>query len=226
MKKKKRKIKLKGIIILFIGILLIGSLIYWYLNKRITNIYVKGNNILKEQDIIKKANLEDYPMIYKVNTRLIKEKLIADDLIEDVTVSKSILGKVIIDIKENRPLFKMGDNMFILTNGKMEELNLSVQVPFLQGDVSADIYDDFIKKFSLINKDILIKISEVKYAKSELDNERFLLYMNDGNMVYVTLSKIELINSYNEIYPTLEENKGILYLDSGNHFEIKSKKNN
>ena len=38
--------------------------------------------------------------------------------------------------------------------------------------------------------------------------------------VYVTLDKIEVINSYNEIVPTLEGKKGILYLDSGNHFQI------
>ena len=31
-----------------------------------------------------------------------------------------------------------------------------------------------------------------------------------------------LINKYNDIYPTLDNKKGILYLDSGNHFEIKS----
>ena len=45
--------------------------------------------------------------------------------------------------------------------------------------------------------------------------------MSDSHYVYITLSKISLINSYNEIYPTLEGKKGILYLDSGNHFEIK-----
>ena len=73
----------------------------------------------------------------------------------------------------------------------------------------------------LIDRDILIRISEIKYDPTELDNERFLFYMNDANYVYVTLSKIDLINSYNEIYPTLEGKKGILYLDSGNHFEIK-----
>ena len=118
----------------------------------------------------------------------------------------------------------MSDNLYILSNGEMEEINIEEQVPFLKGEVEAGIYDNFIKKILLIDKDILIKISEIEYAKTEFDNERFLMRMNDGNIVYVTLSRIELINSYNEVYPTLEGSKGILHLDSGNHFEIKLKK--
>ena len=223
MKKKKRKIKLKSFIIVLIIIAIIGLLVYYYLNKRITNIYVLGNNILKENEIINKTNLINYPKIIDVDTIKIENDLLKDPLINYVKVSKSLLGKVTIDIDENIPLLKMSDSLYILSNGEMEEITLDVHVPFLKGEVEADIFDDFVKKMLEINKDILVKISEVEYAKSELDNERFLMYMNDGNLVYVTLSKINLINSYNEIYPTLEGKKGILYLDSGNHFEIKSK---
>ncbi len=208
----------------FFVIIVLG--IYFYTEKRVTNIYVKGNKILNEGYIIKKAGLTDYPKLVKVNINNIKKELMADPLIKNVNITRSISGKIIIDIEENYPLLKMGEDNYILSNGEMQELSLNSQVPFLKGEVSSDIYDDFIIKFSLINQDILIKISEVQYSKSELDNERFLLYMNDGNMVYITLSKIELINSYNEIYPTLEGKKGILYLDSGNHFEIKKGENN
>ena len=74
---------------------------------------------------------------------------------------------------------------------------------------------------TLVNKSILSKISEIEYTPSTIDKEKFLFLMNDGNYVYITLSKIDLINTYNEIYPTLEGKKGILHLDSGNHFEIK-----
>ena len=73
-----------------------------------------------------------------------------------------------------------------------------------------------------------------RFLREYIDEKRGFHYvllanndvMEDQNMcdyVYITLSKINLINSYNEIYPTLEGKKGILYLDSGNHFEIKNK---
>ena len=44
--------------------------------------------------------------------------------------------------------------------------------------------------------------------------------MNDGNYVYITLYKTYLVNDYIKILSTLENKKGILYLDSGNYFEI------
>ena len=84
------------------------------------------------------------------------------------------------------------------------------------------VYDNFIKKIVKLNEEVKNKISEIKYDPSEYDNSRFMFYMVDGNYVYVTLTKFDSLNYYNEIYPTLEGKKGILYLDSGNHFvEIK-----
>lgn len=66
-------------------------------------------------------------------------------------------------------------------------------------------------------------ISEIEYSKTSYDDKRFLLYMNDGNMVYITVSKAELLNKYVEIIKKVDNKKGILYLDSGNYFEIKEK---
>ncbi len=37
---------------------------------------------------------------------------------------------------------------------------------------------------------------------------RFLLYMDDGNSVYLTLTKFEQINYYDEVLPQLEGKKG------------------
>ena len=42
--------------------------------------------------------------------------------------------------------------------------------------------------------------------------------MNDGNYVYVTMSKFDNINDYLEISKTLGTKNGILYLDYGNYF--------
>ena len=44
--------------------------------------------------------------------------------------------------------------------------------------------------------------------------------MDDGNSVYLTLTKFRMINYYNDVLPQLDGKKGILYLDSGNHFQI------
>ena len=72
-----------------------------------------------------------------------------------------------------------------------------------------------------IDENILAKISDIEYVPNDLDKDRFLLYMDDGNMVYLTLTKFKMINYYNDVLEQLEDRKGILYLDNGNHFQIK-----
>ena len=71
------------------------------------------------------------------------------------------------------------------------------------------------------NKDILLKISQIEYVPNEVDDERYLLYMNDGNSVYITLSKITKINQYGSIVNQMEGRNGIIYLDSGDYVELK-----
>lgn len=80
---------------------------------------------------------------------------------------------------------------------------------------------EFARKFSNINNDILRQISEVEYSPLLVDSDRFLLYMCDGNFVYVTLTKIDKLNKYNDIKDELIDKKGIIYLDSGDYVEIK-----
>ena len=44
--------------------------------------------------------------------------------------------------------------------------------------------------------------------------------MNDGNMVYITIPRMDLLNKYVSIVKQLDNKNGILYLDSGNYFKI------
>ena len=221
MKKRKQKIKLKGLIITLFIVLFGVLLFFLYRNLKVTNIYVTGNNILKEQEIIEEAKLENYPYLYTVSKDKIKSNLKKNALINDVKISKSLLGKITIDISENKVLYHDLSNKYMLSNGKLVDLDIDILgVPTLINQCN-DMCDKLVQKLVLVDNDILKRVSEIEYKPNDLDKERFMFYMNDTNYVYVTLSKLNLINSYNEIYPTLEGKKGILYLDSGNHFEIK-----
>ena len=225
-KAKKKRIKLKSVLIFFLVIGIIASMVFLYRLLPIKNIYVIGNNILNEQEIIDEAGIGDYPKIYEVSKEKIKNSLLKNELINNVGVSITILGKVTIEVDENVILYQNSSGEYTMSNGKNVVLkNAVLEVPTLINDIDDDVKEKFIDKFLLVDKSIMLKISEIEYAKTELDAERFLFYMNDGNYVYVTLSKMSLINSYNEIYPTLGDKKGILYLDSGNHFVIKKEIN-
>jgi len=224
---------------MFLVIVVIGLLSYLYLNKKITNIYVTGNNLLKEQTIIELAGLDDYPKLSKISKSKIKKNLLTSPFISDVLVKIDFTGKITLEVLEyqvlcinsinevidsnDKSIGKTGLNgKLILSNGEKIYYDKDiVGLPVLINDIDESIYDEFIAGMIKIKKDVLVKISEIKYDPNGLDDERFLFYMTDQNYVYITLSKIDVINTYNEISPTLEGKKGILYLDSGNHFQIK-----
>lgn len=221
--KKRAKFKFKNIIFFIIIILLAIIFIYWYKDKHITNIYVTGNKILSEQIVLELAQIEDYPLIYKVSGNKIRKRLLTNPFILDAVVKKSFLGKITIELEEYQVLCRDSVNkQYLLSNGKGISYDIIISgIPSLTNQVKEDVYNKFIKSLKKIDLDTMIKISEISYDPNSLDDERFLLYMIDQNYVYITLDKVEVINTYNEIVSTIDGKKGILYLDSGNHFEIK-----
>ena len=81
------------------------------------------------------------------------------------------------------------------------------------------VYEKFKERFRVIEEEIIKRISEIKYDQN-IDEERFLLTMNDGNLVYINLKKMESLNNYVSIIKNFENKKGILRLDSGEYFTI------
>ena len=222
--KVKRKIKFVAVFIFLIVIVLLYFLIKAILGIKIQNIYVSGNHYLNDEYIIEKAGLEDYPSYYKSLSFLLENKLESDDFIKKATVSKSFFATVNIEIEENKVLFyKENDYKYVLEDKKeVDSIPYDVVTINVVNYIPDTIYDNFVKKIAKIKEEVRNKISEIKYDPSDYDDSRFMLYMVDVNESYITLTKFDSINYYNEIYPTLEGKKGILYLDSGNHFvEVK-----
>lgn len=224
---KKKKLKIKTIIMFLLIIVLIvylcsfifGSLI----NTNIKNIYIVGNNILKDDDIISLAKINNYPKILSITSNEMERRIKTNPYIKNVDVKKRIGNQVYIYIEEYSPLFyNITNNKLILESRKQVLLEETFNdIPILINGINDEnIYNRLMDKFIKINDDIKQKISEIKYEPNEVDKERFLFTMNDGNYVYITLTKIEEINYYMDILPTLEHKKGILYLDSGKYFQI------
>ncbi len=220
--KKKKKNKKKIILKILIIIIILGSLIFYFKNMKIKNIYVTGNNTLKDQEIIELAGINNYPNLFQISSRKIEKKIKLNPLIDSVKVKKTFLGKITINIKEYNLLLKNEiDNTIYLDNGQKitNDINI-IGLPTLTNEVDKDILNNFLKKLNTINKDILSKISEITYSPNEYDKDLFLFLMNDGNYVYITTTRLDNINKYENVLLELEGKKGIIYLDSGNHFEI------
>ena len=220
MKKKKNKVRK---IFKILGVIIILSLIvYIVINIKIRNIYVKGNNILTDQEIIELAGIENYPKLFSIPIVKMENKIKMNKIIESVKVKKNIFGRVDIIVSEYNILLKDEiDNGIYLSNG--EKINIDekiVGIPSLINVVSSDILKPFLIKFDKVSKDVLPKISEIEYKPNEYDSELFLFYMNDGNYVYINTSRLQNINKYEGMLEQLNGKKGIIYLDSGNHFKI------
>ena len=154
--KKKKKNKKKIILKILIIIIILGSLIFYFKNMKIKNIYVIGNNNLKDQEIIELAGINNYPYLYQISSRKIQNKIKLNPLIESVKVRKTFLGKITINIKEYNLLLKNEiDNTIYLDNGNKitNDINI-IGLPTLINDVQEDILNNFLKKLNTINKDI------------------------------------------------------------------------
>lgn len=218
-KVKVRKIRYGRILLFLVLISFIIYLLVHFVNFPIKNIYITGNTNLNDQDIIELLKLENYPSIFSLNSIEAEKKLKKNSYIKDVKIEKKLLKEVHIKITESKPLYyDISTKQTILETGESvdEELN----VPTLINYVPDTVYDLFLEKMKILSDDILSRISEIKYDPNDVDEERFLFYMNDGNYIYTTLEKFDNINQYIEIKKTLDNKKGILYLDSGEYFQI------
>ena len=221
---KKRKIKW---IPLFIVLLIIVGLsfgVYISLQLPIRNLIVEGTTYLNDDYILNLAGVKNYPSFWLSSTKEMEDALEESPYIVSVDVKREFFHVLVLDIEENEPLFINNTNQTVVFSDKEEvavadEIDL-FRIPRLMNYVPDNKYSSFIKGMGDIKRDILGKISDIEYQPNDYDKDRFLLYMDDGNMVYLTLTKFDMINYYNDVLKQLENKKGILYLDSGNHFQI------
>lgn len=225
MPKKKKSLK-KGVLIFLIGLFLVAFffLFRFLFGTEIRNITVIGNKYIKEQEILEATTLLDYPDIFKVSSYKLEKQIKKIDRIKNVNVKKKWSFELEIEVLEYERLWiVLESNNVMLENGKEVPFrkDIDYNLPTLINYVPNTKYDKFREKWLKIDENIRNKVSEIKYEPNDFDEDRFLLYMNDQNSVYITLTKMDLFNRYNKIVEKLEGKKGILYLDSGNYFEIK-----
>ncbi len=220
--KKKRFNILKFLVIMLFLYIIVAAFLKLY-KSPIKNIIVLNNNYLSDEEIIESAKLEKYPSFIKTSNSAICKRIKKIKLVDDCGVRKKFGYVIEINIEENKILYKMrSNNTYILSNGKSINFEKEYKgVPVLINYVPDDKLDKLNAKLAKLSNDVLIKISEIEYSPTTYDEDRFILYMADTNMVYITLTKMERLNKYNDIKCELEGHKGVLYLDSGNYFEIK-----
>lgn len=219
MKKVKRRLNKKALLVIILILYLLIMIFYYVFTMPVKNIVISGNNLLKDSEIISAANLDNYPNLFKVNTNSVKKKIENLDLVTSVEVKKNLLGTININIKEAKVLFLNKTNdLVVLSNGKEIASDDYLGIPVLINYVTSDIYNNLIEKMSAIDENIINLISEIEYSPDikgdvTINDSRFILKMNDGNLVYIDLVNFANLNMYETIYSNLDA-KGIIHLDS------------
>ena len=221
--KKKKRLKLIPFLLFVLVITGVFFLVDVLLDTRIENIVIKGNKIVTDQQIIDEAGLSNYPSFYKTTSYNIKKALEKNSFIKEVKIKRSFYHVITIEVSEYKVLLKKETTgKLVLEN--MNEVTTDQEIPYtvprLVNDVPKNKYSKLLKNLLKVKRSVRSSISEFYYDPNEFDKDRFLLYMDDGNSVYLTLTKFRMINYYNDVLPQLDGKKGILYLDSGNHFQI------
>jgi len=216
-KVKKRKLKVKNILLSILCLIIVVNFVYYVVNIKIKNIYVINNNLVNDKEIINYAKISDYPPYFRSLGFIIEDNILKNSYIKEVDVVKKRF-KVYLYITEYKPL-AIYKNKVLLENNELVDNTYNLkELPIIINDINTL---DFVDSFSKIDNNILLKISQIEYVPNDVDAERYLLYMDDGNSVYITLTKITKLNKYSSIVGQMEGRNGIIYLDSGDYIELK-----
>lgn len=219
-RKKKKHLKVKALLILIGLILVIALSGIVFFNLPIKTIYIKGNNLVSDYDILVASNLKNETKLFKYSCYNLENKIESLPQIMQAQVKKSLGGKIVIEVKEAKVLFfNRNTNLYVLENNKTIT-DKSFDCATLINYVPDTIYKRLIESLNYLTDNTLGLISEIEYSPSKsgdtiIDDTRFLMRMRDGNNVYINLINIERLNMYLEI-STIFETKGTLGLDSDN----------
>ena len=226
-KKVKKRLNIKRLIVFILFIYLLISGIKRVFNEPIRNIIISGNYLVSDYDIIEKAGIKNYPSIMKLNTNKMKNQIKENPLISEVEIKRNMHFQLLIKVKELKVIcLDRNNNLILLSNGnKIPNDNSYLGIPNLINYTKEDVLKSFLEEMGKLDYDIINSISEIEYSPSIskdeklVDETRFLLKMNDGNLVYINISKLNNLKYYQKIYASLNDKKGILHLDSGSYLE-------
>ena len=228
-KKKKKKLNKRKLLVFLLFFYIIGYMIYYVFSAPIQNIVIKGNDLVSDYEIIEIANIKKYPSIFTLNIDKVKDSIKSLDLINDVKIKRNLKFQLIIEVHELKAICVNNTTKKVyLENGTMvDDSNVFIGIPVIINYTPEDVLKDFLKGLGELDEGTLSAISEIFYDPSinenneTMDNTRFLLKMNDGNMVYINTKKISSLKHYQKIYASLNDKKGLLHLDSGDYLEVK-----
>ena len=217
---KKRRLNIKRVFILTLVLFIISVAIYYAFELEVTSVTVSGANYVNDSEIIKSSKILKRKFLM-VTSHSACKNIKQNDFINTCKIKKSWWLKINIIVTENKPLFIYTQtDKAMLSNGKETSKKNISGIPTLINYVPKDVLSKFVLGLKDINNDIIQSISEIEYAPSLnedgslIDEERFMMTMNDGNIVYINNRNIKVLNKYEKIYASIGNKKGYFNFDA------------
>lgn len=222
-KVKKKRLNFARTLVLVLFIYLIVCVCIYIYQEPVRHYEIKGNSRLSDIDIIRSLSLEDYPSFVSINCKSLKNNLEKNVLIKSAKVKYGWNFSIIIELEENSPTFVYkNEDKICLGDGTLidYDANYAVGIPVLLNATPEEQMRVLAKNLSDLDEGIIYMINDIEYKPSYnssnqiIDDYRFLLSMNDKNMVYVNAKKLKSMNKYLEVIATNKiTSSGTFFLD-------------
>lgn len=219
---KKRHINFAKVLVLILVVYIIICFGIYIYNEPVHHYEIIGNNYIKDVDILRSLGLETYPSYVSVNTKKMAKKLESNSFIKSAKVSYGLNFTIKIEVEENKPMFIVKEsNEVCLSDGTLVANTGSfIGVPTLLNNTPTENMKTLASNLSMIDEGILNLINDIEYRPSYnsqnkvIDENRFLLSMNDKNLVYINSKNAKVLNSYLEIIAANKlTSTGTFYMD-------------
>lgn len=222
-KVKVNKLNVPRMIVILLVIYILGYLCYYIYSSPVHHFEIIGNEHISDADILRAADLQDYPSFITLSFKGRERKIEELDLVKTAKLSYGWNFTIKIKIEENIPVFvKKSTNRIVLADGtEIENNNDIVGIPTLLNETPTEKLKLLANNLAKVKPGILYGVNEIEYSPSYntsnnkvIDDNRFLLYMNDKNTVYITAKRADILNHYLNVIATNQiTGNGTFYLD-------------
>lgn len=225
-RKKRTNRKFTLLLVIFL-ITLLGLLYFQSPYSHVQTIVVKGSNLATSDEYIDRSGIQKGQSMWEIRTKNAEEILQKNDWIQDVTVKRSGLTAVTIELKEwKKAAYVQTEDGFdlVLENGTVfhSSENLApVDAPVLSAFDNPKAMTRMVKELAKLNGEVLSMISQIESVPSKADPYRIRLFMNDGFEVRAVIpSFAEKMNYYPSIIAQIgESEKGVIDIEVGSFFQ-------
>lgn len=223
-KRTNRKFTLLLVIFLFT---LLGLLYFQSPYSHVQSIVVKGANLATNDEYIERTGIQEGQSMWEIRTSNAEEILLKNEWLQDVTVKRTGLTSVTIEVTEwKKAAYIQSEKGFdlVLENGTVyhsTQKMAPVDAPVLNSFENPKALNRMVKELAKLKGEVLSMISQIESVPSKADPYRIRLFMNDGFEIRAVIpSFAEKMNYYPSIIAQIgDSEKGVIDIEVGSFFQ-------